>query len=163
VQYLFHRLVDAEHRQRSLSHAVETFNIPSERPFHYAADDAFYTAQVLSKLIQVATDQGMDLETMLRRYSWNPNLDYSFKDTQPFNRSPKAVPVKLTGEPVVCPACRRKLVPKGQIKWKKKRKHYVATAMCPDHGAVTGRVSFGRLNGKVPELHFHFSIEKYGE
>ena len=162
VQYLFHRLVDQGHWQRSLVHAVDFF-IAKERSFHNAVDDAYYKGRVLEKLLEVAETKDINLETLLHKFSWNPNLEYSHKESLPFERSPKAIPAKLSGQAVICPACRRELIPKGQIGWKKKKKHYVATAICPEHGQVTGRVSYGRLNGVVPELHFSYWLKKYDQ
>ncbi len=47
--------------------------------------------------------------------------------------------------------------------WRKKKKYYVAKAVCPDHGRVTGRVSFGLVAGRIPEVQLRCQLAKYND
>lgn len=161
IQYLFHRLADPEQRQRSLAYAVGHFECETDRPFHSAADDAYYTGRVLSRLLAAGRRQGHRPADLLAAYGWNPNLTYKIQSSRPFHRPARSVAPHLETVQITCPACEQVLPLTGSPAWQPRRRSFVAEAVCPEHGRVQGRCAFAHRNGSVPVLNFLFTLEKY--
>lgn len=143
VQKLYAMQENEGKTRRALEYAIEHYEIPTDRPFHHAIDDADYTAKVLQRI---------DLETYGSFFSidyYRIPKNYFEEQSFFFNTYAKFVsrsyPLK---EEVIqnrrvremnCFYCKKKLT--RLISWfSDSGRSYLALGECKEHGLMRGRI-----------------------
>lgn len=143
IQKLYALIYDDGKIRASLDHAVEQMELISDRPFHRALDDAYYTSKILTAL---------DFEKVKSYIS----IDYyripGNKDEEIYIQFPNYTKYVSRGFPskedamssksirdVKCYKCKRML--RKKIHWfSSNQKFYFCIAYCPEHGYVKGKI-----------------------
>ena len=127
----------------SLDKAAAEMAIAAERPFHRAADDAWYTAKVMQKMnflsrkAYVSTDYyrlpGEDEEPFFLK----------FPDYEKLVSHPYAVKEDILADReltrICCTKCHRAL--RKKVRWfTTNQRYYYCLAVCPEHGYVCGKI-----------------------
>lgn len=129
--------------RRTLESVIEKLGLPTERPFHHAVDDAFYTGEVFRRLNRTELESyysvdyykvpknGFEETTFyFKTYSKFVSRSYPLKDEVIKSR-------KVTETP--CQVCRRKM--KKEIPWfSDGGRSYLMLARCKEHGLMKGRI-----------------------
>lgn len=150
VQKLFALAEGEAGVQRSVAYALEYFELPLTEPFHRAVNDAYYTALILKKTLEVLTAEGKlpaDPEKQarkLRSRAFDPSLTYKASLELTRLDSPEEAEEYLEGVCWNCPACGKPL--EHLEPWKFKRKPFKrhTLAYCREHGPVRIRVTLYR-------------------
>ncbi len=139
LQTVFNTQTDGGKGQRSLAYALEHFGIVPELEAHDALHDAYHTALVAQRLDLaggIAAYGGGSSGTLWE----HPLATDSF---YPYATKRDAFADKRLTV-IRCPHCSAELE---TAKWVTKGGNfYVATAACPEHGALIGRIKFSHPN-----------------
>lgn len=138
----------------SLDAAVEELGLPTERPFHQAIDDAYYTGQVLARMAETVGAatflpyQSVDYYRLPESKAEEISLvfpDYSKYVSRVFDSKEEAMADRNVTS-MKCYLCGRAL--RKKIRWfAHSQKMYFALAVCPDHGYVRGRIRVKKADG----------------
>ena len=143
VQKLFSLFHEDGKTRRALKYAVDYLNLPKELPFHCAADDACYTAQVLSgmdtreAIIYCSVDyhrppscRTEEIYLHFPQYSKYVSMTYSNKEEIMTDRMVTVTP---------CHECGRSL--RKKIRWfTSNNSTYYCLAICAEHGYMQGKI-----------------------
>lgn len=127
----------------SLDTAVQELGIPQDRPFHRAADDAWYTGKVLAQIDskQFSPYTSIDyyrLPQNRREEIYHVFPDYSKFVSHIFPSKEDAMKDR-TVSTMCCYRCKRTL--RKKIRWfTPNQKIYYALAFCPEHGFLKGKI-----------------------
>ncbi len=144
LQAIYNIQTQSGDNQKSLSTAMEHFNIAPEEPLHDALNDAYYTALVAARL-----DIVQGIADLLQAERQRAVLDESrpllaevysgYKLRREIFRDKEAVAVK-------CPECGN--VCADVKKWvSEKNDSYITLAACPEHGEYIARMTVTKTNG----------------
>lgn len=148
VQKLY-GLMHEEGRKLSLDAAVHNLNLLSDRPFHRALDDAWYTGQVLIKLdaARIAPYWSVDYYRLPESrqdevYLTFPN--YAKYVSRVFLNKEAAMADRGVTE-MKCYLCQRSL--RKKVRWfTPNQKIYYALALCPEHGYLKGKIRIKKVD-----------------
>lgn len=143
VQKLYSLIYEDGKQRSSLEIAAEELNIVSDRPFHRALDDAFYTGRILLAMgiDRVREYYSMDYYRLpqCRKeeiYLTFPN--YVKYVSRAFPGREEALKDRSVTE-IRCNQCRRAL--RKKVRWfSTNQKIYYALGSCPEHGYVKGKI-----------------------
>ena len=148
VQKLYGLLYE-EGRKLSLDAAVHNLELLSDRPFHRALDDAWYTGQVLTRLDdkQIAPYWSIDYYRIPRDRKEEIYLtfpDYSKYVSRIFGSKEVAMTDRTITE-MKCYLCQRSL--RKKVRWfTPNQKIYYGLAVCPDHGYLKGKIRIKKVD-----------------
>ena len=152
VQKLY-GLFFSDGKKLSLDTAVEELKIPRERPFHRAADDAFYTARVLEELYREVGSEAILPYRSIDYYRLPDNRDeeiferfpgYSKYVSRIFPTKEDAMRDKGVTE-MKCYECGRSL--RKRVHWfTPNQKVYYGLAICPEHGYLKGKIRLKKVD-----------------
>ena len=153
IQKLYSRLKEDGRMRSSLELAVEQLEIPEDRPFHRALDDAHYTGLVMKYMgfPSVLEYRSMDYYRPPQTAEEEVYLvfpDYSKYVSRVFNSKEEAIADKTVAD-LVCCRCRRML--RKKIRWFPfNQRFYFALGICPEHGCLKGKIRMKRTgDGRV--------------
>ncbi len=139
LQLMFSKAVLGNSNQRSLSFAMEHFQIEPEvdRPFHDAQNDAYYTAKIFFNL---------DIPSLMANYDSTSSFAGLCSEENggglgPFRTKGEALSNKEVTT-LLCPQCKTPLTP--SVDWFANNDKYVSLANCKAHGTFLGRIKFIR-------------------
>lgn len=153
VQKLYSILYGDGKLKLSLDVAVEAMQLKESRPFHRAADDAYYTGKIMKQLnfdlvkdyysvdyYRIPFDKSEEIYITFPTYSKFVSKGYASKED--------AVADKAVTD-MVCYQCGRML--RKKIRWfSSNQKFYFCLACCPEHGFVKGKIRIKKSeNGLV--------------
>jgi inhibitor of KinA sporulation pathway (predicted exonuclease) len=144
VQQVFDILVEQADVQRSIEYAADFLQIPKDRPFHQAVNDAAYTGQILRGIAEIMAREKPDLD-WIGKLSYDPNLTRSYQLVLTGQDGTAPLLQELSGRRFACPACGADL--EIQSGWIQQGLKAVAVFRCPDHGRVIGKCRFRNGNG----------------
>jgi inhibitor of KinA sporulation pathway (predicted exonuclease) len=143
VQKLFAIHFENRAKRRALSFAVDYLQIPEERGFHMAIDDAWYTAAVLARIPDEVIAANYSVDTYHNPQSHEEELRIRYETyekfiSRPFETSEEAMEDgNVTA--VRCFLCRHNV--RRVIRWfANGGKSYLAVGRCPEHGFVKSKV-----------------------
>ena len=132
---------------------MEELKIPRERPFHRAADDAFYTARVLEELYREVGSEAILPYRSIDYYRLPDNRDeeiferfpgYSKYVSRIFPTKEDAMRDKGVTE-MKCYECGRSL--RKRVHWfTPNQKVYYGLAICPEHGYLKGKIRLKKVD-----------------
>lgn len=148
VQKLY-GLIFGEGRKPSLDAAVEELGLTTERPFHRALDDAFYTGLVLAQMepeqvlpyasvdyYRIPDNKDEEIYRVFPGYSKLVSRIYPSKEDAMKDRT-------ITG--MRCYECGRAL--RKKVRWfTPNQKIYYGLAVCPEHGYLKGKIRMKRVD-----------------
>jgi inhibitor of KinA sporulation pathway (predicted exonuclease) len=144
LQKIYGMIRGGNHPAESLDHACEALGIHSDRPFHRAEDDAWYTARVMQEMGFASRSAYFSVD-----YFTLPEgediFDFTFPDfketiTHAYAGREEALADRSLTR-ICCPRCGRAL--RKKIRWfTANQKYYYCLAVCPDHGYVCGKIRF---------------------
>lgn len=146
VQHLFAVAEEQHGNQRSVAYAVEFFGLPLTEPFYRAVNDAYYTALIFKKTIELLQEKGklpLDrrrLDRKLRSWAYDPSLNYKSRLELTNLNEPSEQDDYLKTVVWTCPACGREL--QELEPWKRRKRPFKrhSFAICPEHGRVQIKV-----------------------
>lgn len=144
LQVIFSTQYLGERSQKSLSFAMEYFNIKEDenKQLHDALDDAYYTAQIFMR---------HDIAACLPAYPATSSFRYCaascrIRNMERFTQKRRQWPDKAVSR-VLCPECGGELVKHDT--WLSQNGKYVCVATCSEHGEFVSRVKLNKhLDGK---------------
>ncbi len=139
VQRAFTELIEPGEAQRNVEYALDLLKLPKNEPFHKAISDARYTAQVLTRLLEFAEEDGMSVEEFVRRFSYNPDMTLRSSVYLPISSSITEAERHMATQTFVCPHCAAELMTPAEETWTLSGKTYRALFSCPEHGPVSAR------------------------
>ena len=159
VQPLFSMLAEGENKQRSVEYAVDFLQLPKKKMFHEAKEDAYYTALILKKLLDMLEQDGELPDVpeyasrhILRDHMMNPDIrTEKVWETGLFPAWEKCFE-EACKIPVYCPECMRKLV--FRVGWFRLKKSAFSLWFCNEHHLISGRM---RMK-KTPDQKIYASI-----
>lgn len=135
----------------SLDAAVEDLAIPAERPFHRAADDAYYTAKVLEYLDPELFGEYRSIDYYRLPESREEEIRILFPGY--FKYVSRAFPSKEDAmedrgvTEIRCYACGRAL--RKKVRWfTPNQRIYYGLAICPEHGYLKGKIRMKKADGE---------------
>lgn len=133
----------------SLDTAVQELSILQERPFHRAADDAWYTAQVLAQMNPELFSPYLSIDYYRVPQNRQEEIYHVFPDYSKFVSH--SFPTKeeamkdRTVSKMCCYRCGKTL--RKKIRWfPPNQKLYYALAICPEHGFLKGKIRLKKGN-----------------
>ncbi len=146
VQRLFGHHIENLKEQKSVCFALEYFNIPADRDFHKAINDAYYTAEILQCLVSDLKSRAKlpqdkaECYKVMKSLSIDPTLTTRAKIKLPAFKNIKAAKRSIKKMTWTCPACGKELA--GHALWKTRKETYFYRKLhCPEHGIVNVEVS----------------------
>jgi len=150
VQKLFSIAFEDRKKRRSLEFAVDYLGIEKTIPFHRAFSDAYYTAKVLSVVMErapeVLSNVSYDVfhpplsrkrEIKIQFDTYMKYISRVFEDKATALADPEVISTK-------CYLCRRNL--RKKIRWfGMSPKNYCAVAYCEKHGYLKGKIRVRKL------------------
>lgn len=153
LQLIFSKECFGNSNQRSLTFAMEHLQIPqeSDKPFHDACHDAYYTAKIFTKL---------NMQTALTNYDSTSCFAELCREENdgglgPFRTKGEALSNKDVTA-LLCPQCKTPLTT--SVDWFANNDKYVSLAVCKAHGTFLGRIKFVRQQNGT--LRVRRSIQK---
>ena len=145
VQKLFSIAYEDRKQRRSLEYAVDFLDMEKDIPFHRAFSDAYYTAKILSRLME-------EHEAVLQNVSYdvfNPPANREDEVKVQFDTYMKYISRKFEDKAAAfadkevisskCYLCHRNL--RKKIKWfTVNGRHYYCVAYCEKHGYLKGKI-----------------------
>ena len=143
VQKLFSLLYDDGKSRLSLAKAAEALGISSDRPFHHAVDDAYYTALILEKMDFERVKEYLSVdyfriprtpeeEFVLRFPNYTKWVSRGFASREEAMRDKNVTSLR-------CYECSR--IMRKRLRWFTGSAHYyLGLAYCPKHGYVKGKL-----------------------
>ena len=143
VQKLY-SLIHGDGKQKSaLDVAVEELHIKSDRPFHRALDDAYYTGKVMEAMGLERVKEYISVDYYNLPALSNEEIHLIFPDYHKYvsrvfsNREAIMKDRKVTE--LRCVVCGRSL--RKKIRWfTPNQKIYYALGLCPEHGLIKGKI-----------------------
>lgn len=133
----------------SLDTAVQEMGIKEERPFHRAADDAWYTAKVLAKMDQRQFGAYLSIDYYRLPENRKEEINYTFPDYSKYVSRvfpSKEDALKDRTVPVMRCYCCGKVLRK-KVRWfTPNQKMYYALAICPEHGYLKGKIRIKKVD-----------------
>ena len=143
VQKMYALQMNEGKTRRTLENVIDTYEIPKDRPFHRAVDDAAYTAMVLKRLDRKNFEKyySIDYYKLPRNrfeeqtfyfptYSKFVSREFPMKEEASRNRKVREIP---------CLYCKRNT--RKSISWfSDGGKNYFAIGECKEHGPMRGRI-----------------------
>lgn len=136
-------LTKGERLKESLDTAVQELGILTDRPFHRALDDAYYTGRVMCGMNFFSYEQYVSVDYYrLPRYLQEEIYlefpDYSKYVSKTYDSKEDLLLEKQVTD-VSCYQCRRML--RKKIRWfPANQRCYICLAWCPEHGFVKGKL-----------------------
>lgn len=129
-------------QRRPLEMVVEKYGLPQDRPFHHAADDAYYTAKVFALLDRANYEEyySVDYYAIPRNRFEEKTFSfptYSKYVSRSFNMKEEALAHHRVRE-FPCRFCGRKV--KRIINWFTDGRTYMALGTCKEHGMMRARI-----------------------
>ncbi len=154
LQSIYNMQTDSDGSQKSLSAAMEHFQIVPDRKMHDALNDAYYTALVAKKL-----DVKRGIAELAKAESMRPIINEDrpllcemyagFKLRREVFRDREASTVK-------CPECRK--VCADMRKWITEREcKYITLASCPEHGKFAARLCLTKSNSQYTAVKYVYT------
>ena len=134
LQLVFDYLTQKTGRQYSLDYAMDFYGIKETLKRHNAFNDAYYTALVCKKMKPKRYFKHYrDVEIKRLSYCDEKEFEGFVKDIELFeDLNIKAVAEKISGEPVICPECKRPAA--SILKYKQSDLKYAVMCKCTFHG-----------------------------
>ena len=128
--------------RRPLEAVVEHYEIPTDRPFHHAADDAMYTAAVFQKLDRKEVESYFSVDYFRIPRNRFEETTFRFKTyskyvSRRFNLKEEVVKDRRVRE-MNCRICGKRL--KRDVNWFTDGHSYLCLGTCRDHGLMRGRI-----------------------
>ncbi|MGL5434712.1 MAG: exonuclease domain-containing protein [Lachnospiraceae bacterium] len=148
VQKLF-GLLDEEGRRLSLDGAVAELQLPQNRPFHRALDDAYYTGFVLKSLDKDQIQPYLSVDYFRLPESKEEHIrmvfpSYSKEVSRVFPTKEDALADKGILE-MKCYVCNRAL--RKKIRWfAANQRMWYGLAICPEHGYLKGKIRIKKVD-----------------
>ncbi|MBQ6035724.1 MAG: exonuclease domain-containing protein [Lachnospiraceae bacterium] len=143
VQKLYALQENEGKTRRALEYVIEQYQLPMDRPFHHAVDDAYYTAQVFQRIDHEAYDSYFSVDYY--RIPKNRFEEATFRFETYSKYVSRSFPLKeevikdRRVREMTCFYCRRRL--KKVIPWfTDGGRSYLALGECKEHGLMRGRV-----------------------
>ncbi len=133
----------------SLDTAVQEMGIKEDRPFHRAADDAWYTGRVLAQMDQEKIGPYLSLDYYRLPDNRKEEINLVFPNYSKYVSSifpSKEDAMKDRTVPLMRCYCCGKLLRK-KIRWfTPNQKLYYALAICPEHGYLKGKIRIKKVD-----------------
>ncbi len=133
----------------SLDTAVQEMGVKEERPFHRAADDAWYTAKVLAQMDQQQIEPYVSMDYYRLPENRKEEINYTFPDYSKYVSRvfpSKEDALKDRAVPVMRCYCCGKVLRK-KVRWfTPNQKMYYALAICPEHGYLKGKIRIKKVD-----------------
>ena len=128
--------------RRTLESVVELYDLPHDRPFHHAADDAMYTALVFEKLDRKQVEPYYSIDYYRIPKNRFEEQTFRFKTyskfvSRAFNLKEEVLKNTKVRE-MTCRICGRKL--KKEIGWFSDGRSCLSIGTCKYHGKMRGRI-----------------------
>ncbi len=145
AQKLFSLAYEDGKSRKSLEYAVDFLQIEKKKPFHRALEDAFYTGQVMKRILA----EHPEVMSKISYDTYHPPVDRRSEIKVQFDTYMKYISrefadkKEMFGDREVisskCYLCRRNL--RKKIKWfTPNGKHYYCLAYCHKHGYLKGKI-----------------------
>lgn len=143
AQKLFSLYYEDGKSRKSLKYAVEFLHLEEERPFHHAADDAYYTARVLTTMDPAWSNIYCSVDYHYPPSSRTEEIQLHFPNYSKFVSKTYANKEEILEDRMVtvttCHECGRSL--RKKIRWfTTNNSVYYALAICPEHGYMQGKI-----------------------
>lgn len=127
----------------SLDRAVAETGIPTDRPFHRANDDAWYTALVMQKMNFMSRKDYVSVDYYRLPKEEEKPFFLKFPDYEKLVSHPYKVKEDLLADRtltrITCCKCHRIL--RKKIRWfTTNQRYYYCLAVCPAHGYICGKI-----------------------
>ena len=128
--------------RRPLEAVVDHFGIPTDRPFHHAADDAMYTAEVFRRLDRKEVESYFSVDYFRIPRNRFEETTFRFKTyskfvSHRFNLKEEVVKDRRVRE-MNCRICGHRL--KREVNWFTDGHSYLCLGSCREHGLMRGRI-----------------------
>ena len=129
--------------RRALEYVIEKYEIPTDRPFHHAVDDAAYTAMVFQRIDRAEYEQFFSVDYYkIPKNRWEETTfyfdTYSKYVSRMFPRKEELIEDKKVRE-LSCMYCHKKL--KKDVNWfSDAGRSYLAMGTCKEHGLMRARI-----------------------
>ncbi len=143
VQKLFAITYETKKVRRALNWAVEYLNLPEEREYHLAVDDAYYTANVLQHIPDQVIFENYSIDTFQNPKSRREEILLHYPTYDKFISkefaSKEAVMKDRIVTSVKCFECQNHT--KRVVRWfANGGKNYLAVGLCEQHGYVKSKI-----------------------
>lgn len=143
IQKIFSIAYEDRKTRRSLESAVSYLNIPKDRVFHNASDDAFYTAKIMSYLSEEAIRANSSIDYYQTPGSRRQEIYKTYKTYSKFISKPFATKTDAMKDRVVvstrCYLCHKNA--RKKIRWfSGGGRNYFCLAWCEKHGWLKGKI-----------------------
>ncbi|MBQ9910629.1 MAG: exonuclease domain-containing protein [Lachnospiraceae bacterium] len=143
VQKLYALQENEGKTRRALEYVIEKYELPADRPFHHAVDDAAYTAMVFQRIDHEAYDSYYSVDYY--RIPKNRFEEATFRFDTYTKYVSRSFPLKeevindRRVKELTCFECRKRL--KKTIPWfSDSGRSYLALGECKEHGLMRGRI-----------------------
>ncbi len=128
--------------RRSLDVVAERYELESDRPFHHAVDDAWYTAQIFKRIDRKKYEDYYSIDYYNIPKNHFEEKTFSFPTytkyvSRQFNLKEEALNYRGARE-FRCRVCGRRL--KKLVPWFSDGRTYMALGECPSHGLMKGHI-----------------------
>jgi len=129
--------------RRALEYVIERYELPADRPFHHALDDAFYTSQVFQRIDREKYEAyySVDYYRLPKNYFEEATFrfaTYSKYVSRRFDLKEDAAKNRKVRE-TQCLFCKRRL--KKILPWfTEGNRNYLCLGECSEHGLMRGRI-----------------------
>lgn len=143
IQKLYALLDDNKATKTSLDTAVDQLQIPEDRPFHRALDDAYYTGKVMQTIDFKAVEPYISVDYYRLPQNREEEIYLEFPTyikyvSRVFSTKEAALDDKIVTD-MLCQRCNRML--RKKVRWFSfNQKIYFCLAYCPEHGYVRGKI-----------------------
>ncbi|MBR4768271.1 MAG: exonuclease domain-containing protein [Lachnospiraceae bacterium] len=140
------KLYALEHQEgkarRTLESVVELMELESDRPFHHAADDAMYTAEIFKRLDRKRFEEYFSVDYYRVPRNRFEEETFRFKTYSKFVSRRFNLREEVAANPRVremnCRVCGKHL--KKEIAWFNDGHTYLSLGRCKEHGLMRGRI-----------------------
>ena len=152
LQQVFGKIYD-EPTARTLEYAVNRLEIPQDRPFHDALDDARYTAEVFRRLDLTQVLKNFSVDYYRHPLTKAEEIYLNYEDYSEFiSREYSRREELMRAHSVItltCPICGARLT--REVHWFSGNvKNYYCLGTCKKHGYVEGKLHLKR----TPDMHY---------
>lgn len=142
-------LMKGDRSKESLDAAVQELGILTDRPFHRALDDAYYTGRVMSRMDFFRYEPYVSVDYYRLPCCPQEEIYLDFPDYSKYVSMPYESKEELLLEKritdVICYQCRRML--RKRIRWfPANQRCYICLAWCPEHGLLKGKLRIKRTD-----------------
>lgn len=143
VQKMFSLCYEDGRSRKALSTAIEMLQIPEDRPFHRALDDAAYTAEVFKRLDMDKVGSYLSVDYFRPPVNKEDEVSLRFPEYSKFvSRMFATKEQALADKTVITPGCCRcRSLVWRNVRWfASGSKTYLCLVRCPRHGLVKGKL-----------------------